>query len=120
MINEEIKKLLSIRSVGEVKYPDWLANVLLVRTKNGKWRVCIDSRYLNKACPKDSFPLPYNDMVVDAIASHELLSFMDAFCGYDQILLHPTDVEKTSFIIERGAYYYKIMSFSLKNAGVTY
>ena len=79
VINDEIQKLFDIGSVREVKYPDWLANVVVVKKKNGKWRVCIDFTDLNKACPKDSFPLPHIDMLVDATAGHELLSFMDAY-----------------------------------------
>ncbi|KAL5549326.1 hypothetical protein UlMin_004557 [Ulmus minor] len=119
-VNEEIQKLLDIGSVREVHYPDWLANVVVVRKKNGKWRVCIDFTDLNKACPKDSFPLPHIDMLVDATAGHELLSFMDAFSGYNQILMHPDDQEKTAFITERGIFCYKVMPFGLKNAGATY
>ncbi|KAK1563904.1 hypothetical protein Q3G72_034940 [Acer saccharum] len=83
VINEEIQKLFDIGSVREVKYPNWLANVMVVKKKNGKWRVCIDFTDLNKACPKDSFPLPHIDMLVDATAGHELLSFMDAYSGYN-------------------------------------
>ncbi|KAL5785135.1 hypothetical protein ACOSQ2_007527 [Xanthoceras sorbifolium] len=120
VINEEIQKLIDIGSVREVNYPDWLANVVVVKKKNGKWRVCIDFTDLNKACPKDSFPLPHIDMMVDATAGHELLSFMDAFSGYNQILMHPDDQEKTSFITERGIFCYKVMPFGLKNAGATY
>ena len=120
VINEEIQKLINVGSVREVDYPDWLANVVVVKKKNGKWRVCIDFTDLNKACPKDSFPLPHIDMMVDATAGHELLSFMDAFSGYNQILMHPNDQEKTSFITERGTFCYKVMPFELKNAGATY
>ncbi|KAL5840569.1 hypothetical protein ACOSQ4_013177 [Xanthoceras sorbifolium] len=120
VINEEIQKLIDIGSVREVNYPDWLANVVVVKKKNGKWRVCIDFTDLNKACPKDSFPLPHIDMMVDATADHELLSFMDAFSGYHQILIHPDDQEKTSFITECGIFCYKVMLFGLKNTGATY
>jgi hypothetical protein len=120
VINEEIQKLIDIGSVKEVKYPDWLANVVVVKKKNGKWRVCIDFTDLNKACPKDSFPLPHIDMLVDATAGHELLSFMDAYSGYNQILMHPDDQEKTAFVTERGTFCYKVMPFGLKNAGATY
>ena len=83
IINDEIQKLIDIGSVREVQYPDWLANVVVVQKKNGKWRVCIDFTDLNKACPKDSFSLPHIDMMVDATTGHELLSFMDAFSGYN-------------------------------------
>ncbi|KAK1568798.1 hypothetical protein Q3G72_028909 [Acer saccharum] len=120
VINEEIQKLFDIGSVREVKYLDWLANVMVVKKKNEKWRVCIDFTDLNKACPKDSFPLPHIDMLVDATARHELLSFMDAYSGYNQILMHPNDQEKTVFVTERGIFCYKVMPFSLKNAGATY
>ena len=75
---------------------------------------------LNKACPKDSFPLPRIDQLVDAIAGHELLSFMDAYSGYNQIPMYEPDEEHTSFIIDLGFYCYKAMPFGLKNAGSTY
>ena len=80
----------------------------------------IDFTDLNKACPKDSFPLPHIDRLVEATAGHQLLSFMDAFSGYNQILMNPDDQEKTSFITKRGTYCYKVMPFGLKNAGATY
>ena len=88
--------------------------------KNGKWRVRIDFTDLNKACPKDSFPLPHIDMLVDATAGQELVSFMDAFWGYNQILMHPVNQEKTAFITKRGIFCYKVMPFGLKNVGSTY
>ena len=71
--------------IREVKYPEWLANVVLVKKKNGKWRMCVDFTDLNKACPKDCFPLPKIDQLVDATSGHALLSFLDAFSGYHQI-----------------------------------
>ena len=83
-INEEVGKLLQVGAIREVEYPEWLANVVLVKKANGKWRLCIDFTDINKACPKDSFPLPRIDLIVDSTAGHELLSFMDAFFGYNQ------------------------------------
>ena len=85
-MHDEVDRSLKIGSIREVKYPDWLANPVVVKKKNGKWRVCIDFTDLNKACPKDSFPLPHIDRLVEATAGHEQLSFMDAFSGYNQIL----------------------------------
>ena len=70
--------------------------------------------------PKDSFPLPRIDLIVDATAGHELLSFMDAFSGYNQISMDPNDEEKTSFVTGQGIYCYRVMPFGLKNAGATY
>ena len=84
-IKEEVQKLTTTQFVREVYYPDWLANVVMVKKANGKWRMCVDFIDLNKACPKDSYPLPCIDQLVDSIAGHQLLSFMDAFSGYNQI-----------------------------------
>ena len=120
MINEEVEKLKNNGFVREVHYPDWLANVVVVRKKNEKPQVCIDFTDLNKTCLKDSFPLPQIDILVDVTAGHELLSFMDAYSGYNQIMIHPKDQEKTSFVTERGIFCYKVMPFGLKNVGATY
>ena len=82
-INEEVNKLLQAKAIREVEYLDWLANVVLVKKVNEKWQLCIDFTDVNRACPKDIFPLPQINLIVDAIASHELLNFMDAFSGYN-------------------------------------
>jgi hypothetical protein len=116
----EVEKLLKAQFIQEVYYPDWLANVVLVKKSNGKWRMCVDFTDLNKACPKDSFPLPRIDALVDSTSGYELLSFMDAFSGYNQILRHPENWEKTVFLTDRGLYCYKVMLFGLKNARATY
>ena len=119
-INEEVSKLLQAQDIREVDYPDWLANVVLVKMENGKWRLCIEFTDVNRACLKDSFPLPRINFIVDASSSHELLSFMDAFLGYNQIKMDPRDREKTSFVTGQGTYCYQVMPFGLKNAGATY
>ncbi|KAK1583598.1 hypothetical protein Q3G72_025383 [Acer saccharum] len=119
-IKKEVEKLLSAGSIREVKYPEWVANVVLVKKKNNQWRMCVDFTDLNKACPKDSFPLPRIDQLVDATAGHELLSFMDAYSGYNQIRMNKADEEKTAFTTDQGLYCYKVMPFGLKNAGATY
>ena len=106
--------------IREVYYPNWLANVVLVKKANEKWRMCVDFTALNKACPKDSFPLPRIDQLVDSIARHKLLMFMDVFSRYNQIKLVVEDQEKTAFIMSQGLYCSKVMPFGLKNAGVTY
>ena len=119
-IAEEVQKLLKADFIWEVYYPDWLANVIMVKKANGKWRMCVDFTNLNKACPKDSYPLPRIDTLVDSIARNQLLSFMDAFSGYNQIKMEEADQEKTSFVTSQGLFCYKVMSFGLKNAGATY
>ena len=101
-------------------YPKWLANVVLVKKANGKWRMCVDFIDLNRACPKDSFPLPRIDQLVNSTAGHKLLTFMDAFSGYNQIRMAEEDQEKTSFITSQGLYCYKVMPFGLKNVEATY
>ena len=80
---EEVEKLLATRFIWEVYYPKWLANVVMVKKSNEKWRMCVDFTDLNNACPKDSFPLLRIDHLVDSTAGHELLTFMDAFSGYN-------------------------------------
>ena len=119
-IMEEVDKLLTTNFIGEVFYPDWLANVVMVKKNTGKWRMCINFTDLNKACPKDSFALPRIDQLVDSTANHKLLTFMDAFSGYNQIMMEENDQEKTSFITSRGLFCYRVMPFGLKNTGVTY
>ena len=119
-LQDEIDHLLNIRFIRESYYPDWLANPVLVVKSNGKWRTCIDFTNLNKACPKDNFPLPRIDQLVDVTVEHELLTFMDAYSRYKQIPMYEPDGEHTSFIIDRGLYCHKAMPFGLNNADVTY
>jgi hypothetical protein len=118
--HEEVERLLKAGFIREVDYPQWLANVILVQKSSGKWRMCVDFTDLNKECPKDSFPLSRMDVLIDSTSGHELLSFMDAFSGYNQIHMSELDEEKTSFITDRGLYCYNMMPFGLKNAGATY
>ena len=83
--------MLSIGFIREVYYPNWLINIVLVKKANGKWRIYVDFTDLNKACSKDSFPLPRIDQLVDSTAGHKLLTFMDAFSGYNQIKMAEKD-----------------------------
>ena len=82
--------------------------------------MCIDFTDLNKVCPKDSFPMPKIDQLVDATVGHPRMSFLDAFQGYHQIPLALDDQEKTTFVTLIGNYHYKVMPFDLKNARSTY
>ena len=83
-------------------------------------RMCVEYTSLNKNCPKDHFPLPRIDQIVDSIAGCERLSFFDAYSGYNQIRMKVEDEEKTTFITPHGVFCYKTMPFRLKNAGATY
>ena len=93
---------------------------MLVKKKNGKWRVCIDFTNLNAVCPKDDWPLPRIDQLVENTSGHNLLSFMDAYFGYNHIRIYPPDEDNTTFITDRIVYCYKMMPFGLKNAGATF
>ena len=119
-VQDEVAKLKQAEAIKEVFYPEWLANTVVVKKKSGKWRVCVDFTNLNKACPKDPFPMPKIDQLVDAIVGHPWMNFLDAFQGYHQIPLTLDDQEKTAFVTPIGNYHYKVMSFDLKNAGSTY
>ena len=102
------------------KYLQWLANIVPIPKKDGKVRMCVDYRDLNKASAKEYFPLPHIDMLVDSTAKFKVFSFIDGFSGYNQIKMAPEDMEKTSFITPWGTFFYKVMPFGLKNAGATY
>jgi hypothetical protein len=112
----EVKRLLSAGVIREVKYLEWLANTVMVKKANGKLRMCIDFSDLNMACPKDEFPLPRIESLVDAATSSELMSLLDCYSGYHQIWMKE-DEPKTSFITPSGTYCYLWMPERLKNAG---
>ncbi|XP_019246309.1 PREDICTED: uncharacterized protein LOC109225958 [Nicotiana attenuata] len=119
VVSKEVDKLLANGSIRESKYPQWVANVVMVKKKNGKWRMCVDLIDLNKACPKDSFPLPNIDQLIDAIAGHELQSFLDAYSSYNQILMEEEYQEKTTFITHQGTYCYKVQKLTGRIAALS-
>ena len=94
IVREEVAKLKKAGAIKEVFYPEWLANTVVVKKKSRKWRVCVDFTDLNKACPKDPFPMPRIDRLVDATVGHPRMSFLDAFQGYHQISLAPKTKKK--------------------------
>ena len=116
---EEVTKLKQAEAIKEVFYPEWLVNTVVVKKKSGKWRVCVNFTDLNKACPKDPFPIPKIDQLVNATVGHHRMRFLDAFQGYHQIPLALDDQEKTTFVTPVENYHYKVMSFDLKNVGST-
>ena len=120
IIQNEVDKLLASEFIKKVEYLDWLANMVVVPKKWGKWKVCVDYTNLNDACPKDSFPLPRIYQIVDFTAGHGMFSFLDAFFGYHQIPMSSTDEEKIAFITSHGLYCNKVILFGLKNAKATY
>ncbi|XP_020080518.1 uncharacterized protein LOC109704178 [Ananas comosus] len=116
----ETKKLIEAGFIREEKYANWIASIVPVKKKNGQIRICVDFRDLNKACPKDDFPLPITELMIDNTSSCELFSFMDGSSGYNQIKMSPEDEKHTAFRTPIGIYCYKVMPFGLKNAGATY
>ena len=116
-VKAEVQRLLDAKVIREVKYSTWLANTIPVKKKNGKWQMCIDFTDLNKACPKDDFPLPRIEKVVDDAANSQMMSLLDCFLGYHQIWTRKEDEEKTSFTTPFGTYYIVRMPEGLKNAG---
>jgi hypothetical protein len=109
-----VQRLLDAGFIREVAYPQWLANVVMVKKKNGKWWMCMD---LNKCCPKDDFCLARIDKIIDSTTGFEMMVLLDCFSGYHQIWLHKEDEEKTSFITPFGTCYYLRMLKGLCNAG---
>jgi hypothetical protein len=116
----EVHRLLEDNFIEPVAYPTWLSNVVMVQKKSGKWRMCIDFTSLNKACPKDNFPLPRINKIVDSAAECEVMSLLDCFSGYHQIYMKEDDKASTSFITPFGTYCFIRMLEGLKNAGSTF
>jgi hypothetical protein len=119
-IIQEIEKLKKAKLIREVAHPTWIANPMVVPTANGSGRLGVDFTSLHKACPKDPYPLPRIDQIIDSTDGCDLLCFLDAFSGYHQIKMAREDKEKTAFITPCGVYCYVCMPFSLKNAGATF
>jgi hypothetical protein len=113
-IEAEVDKLIAAGFIREVKYPTWVSSIVPVKKKNNQTRVCVDFRDLNKACPKDDFPIPISEILVDATMGHEIFSFMDGYSGYNQIKMAPEDAELTAFRTPKGIFCYKVMPFGLK------
>ena len=119
-MKSEVHRLQKAGAIKEIYFPKWLANIVVVKKKNGKWRVCVDFTNLNRTCPKDPFPMPKINQWVDSTYGHLRMSFLDAFQGYHQITLAPEDREKTAFVSPDANYHYTVMPFGLNNAGATY
>ena len=119
-MGEELAKLLEAGFIRDIKHPDWLANLVMVPKKDKSWRLCVDFKDLNKACPKDPFPLPRIDQIIDATAGHDSRCFLDTYCGYHQIKMAESDQPATAFITPYGPFCFNAMPFGLKNAGATY
>ncbi|PKI57287.1 hypothetical protein CRG98_022326 [Punica granatum] len=119
-IKEEVVKHINAGFLEVCNYSEWVANIVPMEKKDGRVRVCVDYRDLNKASPKDNFSLPHIDVLVDNTVRHSQFSFMDGFSGYNQIRMAEEDKIKTTFTTMWGTFCYRVMPFGLKNAGATY
>jgi hypothetical protein len=119
-IKLEVEKLLKDVFIYPMALTEWVSNPIPIDKKGGSIRVCVDYRDINKACPKDNFPTPFVDQIVDDYAGSEIFSLMDRFSDYNQINITPEDQHKTSFICPWGTFTYKKLPFGLKNAGATF
>ncbi len=111
IVKEELQKLLNVGFIYPISDSQWVSPLVIVPKKNGKWRVCVDYRELNKATLKDHFPLPFIDQVLDSLAGKKYFSFLDGFSGYNQIRIATEDQDKTTFTCPWGTYAYKVFPF---------
>jgi hypothetical protein len=120
-VKKEVEKMLEAGFIRPCRYAEWISSVVPVQKKDGRWRVCVDFRDLNMATPKDEYPMPVAETLINA-AGHKILSFMDGNAGYNQIFMAPEDINKTAFRVPGavGLFEYVVMTFGLKNDGATY
>ncbi len=116
VVKAELEKLLQAGFIKPVEITDWVSPMVLVKKKNGKLRVCIDYRKLNKNTQKDHFPLPFINNILDEVAGHEMYTFMDGYSGYNQVSIAPEDRHKTAFTTPWGTFIFLVMPFGLCNA----
>ncbi|GJU18188.1 reverse transcriptase domain-containing protein [Tanacetum coccineum] len=120
VVTQKVAEWLKAGIVRPVKYPTWISNPILVKKGDGSWRMCIDFKNINAACPKDYYPLPEIDSKIESVMGFPLKCFLDAYKGYHQVQMAEEDEEKTAFYTDQGTYCYTKMPFGLKNAGATY
>jgi hypothetical protein len=121
-VKKEIEKMLEAGFIKPCRYATWISSIVPVQKKDGRWRVCVDFRNLNRATPKDEYPMPVAKTLINAAAGNKILSFMDDNAGYNQIFMAVKGIHKTAFRVLGvvGLFEYVVMTFGLKNAGATY
>jgi hypothetical protein len=121
-VKKEVEKMLEAGFIRPCRYAEWISSVAPVQKKDGRWQVYMDFRDLNRATPKDEYPMLVAETLINAAAGHKILSFMDGNAGYNQIFMAPEDINKTAFRVPGavGLFEYVVMTFGLKNAGATY
>jgi hypothetical protein len=121
-VKKEVEKMIVAGFIRPCRYAEWISSIVPVQKKDGRWRVCVDFKDLNRATPKDEYPMPVVETLINAAAGHKMLSFMDGDVGYNQMFMAPEDIHKTVFRVPGavGLFEYVVMTFGLKNAGATY
>jgi hypothetical protein len=121
-VKKEIEKMLEAGFIRPCRYAEWISSIVPVQKKDGWWWVCVDFRDLNRATPKDEYPMPVAETLINTAAGNKILSFMDGNAGYNQIFMAPEDIHKTAFRVPGvvGLFEYVVMIFGMKNASVTY
>jgi hypothetical protein len=120
LVQYELKKMLDAGIISPTKHSSWCSNLVVVRKKNGGIRLCIDFRNLNLACIKDNYPLPNMETLLQRVTSSKIMSMLDGFFGYNQVLVRKEDQNKTTFTTPWGTFEYLRMPFGLLNAGGTF
>jgi hypothetical protein len=121
-IKKEITRLYEANFIWQCRYVEWISNIVVILKKNGKLRLCIDFRDLNKTTPMDGYPIPIADLLIDAALGHKVSSFMDGNVGYNKIFMAEDDIPKIAFRCPGaiGLYEWVVMPFGLKKADATY
>ena len=120
VVKAEVEKLLKVGFIYPIALKEWVSNPVPVDKKQGNICMCTKFQYLNKSCPKDNYPMPFIDQIIDACAGSEFFLFMDGFSGYNQIQINPEDQHKIDFIFPWGTFTYKKMPYGLENVGETF
>ena len=116
VIEKEIQKLLKAKIIIPLRYSKWIANLVVIRKKNGEIRLCVDFRNMNKCSKKDNYPLPKMEHLLQRVSRASVMSFLDGFSRYNKVAMHPDDQEKTTFTTPWGTFMYAKMPFGLMNA----
>jgi hypothetical protein len=122
-VKEKVDRLLQVGFIQPCRYADWVSNIVTVEKKNtGKIWICVDFRNLDRATPKDEYPMPVADFLIDRTSGNKVISFLDGNAGYNQIFMAKEDVSKTAFYCPGfvGLFVWVVMTFGLKNASATY
>ena len=112
-VKKEVEKMLDAGFIRPCRYAEWISSVVPVQNKDGRWCVCVDFRDINRATPKDEYPMPIAETLINAAAGHQMMSFMDGNAGYNQIFMAPEDISKTTFRVPSavGLFEYLVMTF---------